>query len=397
MVTAAVVLVSHVADEPGDRTAAPTTTSASTTASPTAPAPRDDRPAAVGALALRPADVKATDLTRYRVVVMNGWEWPRLAALKQANPGTVALVYKDMASTRGYAVGEDGNDDALLPTGVGYAAADAAHPEWFLLDQRGRRVEWAGYDGHWWMDVGSEAYAAAWHASVQAEVKANGWDGVMIDNAIVDPSVYLPGGADLATYPTAESYQEATGRFLERVAPALRQSGASVVVNLGGATPPADLYRRWVTAAGGVMREHFARGGSDGKGELVAGDDWARQLEQQEAAAAAGARYLAVSYSAPSDKTFLQYARASFLLGWDGDATSALLVASPDPDTDPWSGTWTADVGRPEEPCREVGGAWVRRFTNGVVAVNPTPRVVEVDLGERVTLPPRAGVVLRRP
>jgi len=359
---------------------------------------RDDRPAAVGALALRPADVTATDLTRYRVVVMNAWEWPRIAALKRAHPGTVALVYKDMASARGYAVGDDGEDDALLPTGVGYAAANAAHPEWFLHDQRGRRVEWAGYDDHWWMDVGSESYAAAWLASVQTDAKAHGWDGVMIDNAIVDPGVYLPDGAHLAAYPDAAAYQAATERFLEHVSPVLRQGSLAVVVNLGGATPPADLYQRWATIAGGVMREHFARGGSDGKGALVAGDGWKRQIEQQEAAAAAGARYLAVSYSPPSDDAFLQYARASFLLGWDGSDTSALLVASPNPKADPWSEAWTADIGRPTEPRREVGGAWVRGFTSGVVAVNPTPSVVEVDpgTGERVTLPPRSGVVLRR-
>lgn len=398
MVGAALAIATHAADEPAatrrPRPAAPAPAPMSTTT-----VLGDDRPAAVGALALRPADVEATDLTRYRVVVMNAWEWPRVAALKRAHPETIALVYKDMASTRSYAVGEDGNDDALLPTGIGYAAANGAHPEWFLHDQRGRRVEWSGYDDHWWMDVGSESYAAAWLAAVQGEVQANGWDGVMIDNAIVDPSVYLPGGASLAAYPDADAYRAATQRFLERVAPALRQSAAAVVVNLGGATPPAELYQRWATIAGGIMREHFARGGNDGKGALVAGDDWERQLEQQETAAAAGARYLAVSYSPPSDEAFLQYARASFLLGWDGDDTSALLVASPDPKADPWSDAWTADIGEPAEPRREVGGAWVRRFTGGAVAVNPTPRVVEVDpgLGERVMLPPRSGVVLRQP
>jgi hypothetical protein len=349
--------------------------------------PAGDRPVAVGALALRPDDVEATDLTRYGVVILNAWEHERAAAVKRAQPATEVLVYKDMASTRSYAVGADGTDDELLPTGVGYAAADAERREWFLRDERGERVEWSGYDGHWWMDVGSESYADAWLESVRAEVEANGWDGVMIDNAIVDPRVYLDDDARLAEYPTAGSYQAATERFLRRVTPALRDAGASVVVNLGGATPPIDLYERWATIAGGIMREHFAE---------VAGDDWARQLAQQDAASDAGARYFAVSYAKPSDEQFLTYARASFLIGWDGDPDDALLVASTDPDADPWSAAWTADVGTPVEERKRAGDAWVRRFSEGTVAVNPTDRVVSIDEPERIALPPRSGIVLRR-
>jgi hypothetical protein len=372
----------------------------------------DARPAAVGLLALRPADIKATDLGRYRVIVMNAWEWGRIGKIKQAHPDTTVLVYKDMASTRSYAVDAKRNDDTFLPTGVGYSDAAHHHPDWFLRDNYGHRVEWNGYPDHWWMDVGSRAYQDAWLAAVSREVAANGWDGVLVDNAIVDPRVYLPVDRRLAAYPSAGAYQAATDRFLERVAPPLRAAGKSVVVNLGGAVPSLDLYRRWATTAGGVMREHFGRGGTDGKGAVVAGDDWLREVEQQEAAAAAHVRYLAVSYASPSDHAFLRYARASYLVAWDGDGQGgALVVTSPNSRTDPWAATWTADVGAPVEGRRQVGGAWVRRFERGIVAVNPGSGAVDVDLGgsyvddrsdpartvARLTLAPRSGVVLRAP
>ena len=101
------------------------------------------------------------DAGRYSYVILNAWESNRIALLKRANPAVKVLVYKDMSSARSYAV-HAGQDDSLLPTGVGYATAEQAHPEWFLRDTHGDRVEWAGYDDHWWLDVGSASYQAAW-------------------------------------------------------------------------------------------------------------------------------------------------------------------------------------------------------------------------------------------
>ena len=63
-----------------------------------------------------------------------------------------------------------------LPTGVGFCAADQAHPDWFLTDGGGQRFEHSGYQGHWQMDVGNTAYQDAGGDNVIASAKEGGFD-----------------------------------------------------------------------------------------------------------------------------------------------------------------------------------------------------------------------------
>jgi hypothetical protein len=111
----------------------------------------------------------------YRYVVLQAWEYGQIAAIKRQSPGTKVLVYKDMASTR---------DDATqrqpaLSTGVSYRYADRYHPEWFLKDTSGKRVNWASWPHSWQMDIGSRSYQRAWARNVARELRRRGWDGVL--------------------------------------------------------------------------------------------------------------------------------------------------------------------------------------------------------------------------
>src|SRR5213592_397537 len=123
-------------------------------------APRKTVLTSSGSIGLLRLDVdvhSASAPWRYEYVVLNAWESGAIPSLKAKNPGIKVLVYKDMASTRSYSC-HGGVDDALLPAGVGYCDADLNHPDWFLLDTNGRRVEWTGYSGHWQMNIGAPAY-----------------------------------------------------------------------------------------------------------------------------------------------------------------------------------------------------------------------------------------------
>ncbi len=364
-------------------------------------------PSSTGVLALRNGDIAAVSSTaRYSTIVLNAWEAPRIPALKAANPSVKVLVYKDMSSTRSYAV-TNGVDDRLLPAGVGYAAAAATHPEWFLVDDSGRRVEWAGYPGHWWMDIGSSSYAQTWGDNVAAEMTAAGWDGVMVDNAMTSPHWYLPGTAVLAKYPNDATYQAATERFLAAVGPRLRTAGFSVVPNFGGNVPSLDLYRRWTSYTSGGLREYWGRWGDGATGGVgLTGSNWDHQMAQLDAVEAQGKSFLGVAYGKVTDVAFMRYARASFLLGWGG-GSSSLLYATPTAGTDPYSPDWTIDIGTPLGPRVAIGAGWKRAFTGGVAVVNPTSvQTITIALGgsyvtaegatvTSVTLPPASGVVLR--
>jgi len=346
----------------------------------------------------------AGGLSRYGYVTLNAWNWDRIAQLKAENPGIKVLVYKDMASTRSYAV-SGGVDDALLPTGVGYAYADQTHPEWFLGDTNGSRLEWGSYGGHWWMDIGDPAYQQAWLDNVAAELAAKGWDGVVIDNAMADPQWYL-GGRTLAKYPTRSDYQAATRSFLASVGPGLKARGLLVLPNISDASP--GIWSDWIQYTSGGNFEHWTKwsGAAAGTG-YIDGDYWQMHGDMMRATQAQGKIFLANTTStSTSDVRSMRFARASFLLFWNG-GPSALSFSVPS--QDPWSSEWTADIGTPLADAYQVtnSSAWRRDYTGGTTLANPSKtQAATINLGAtflapdgaqvtQVTLEPTSGIVLR--
>lgn len=369
-----------------------------------APRTRNQLVPATGLLALRPGDATATETSDYGVVILNAWETERLAAIKIQSPATKVLVYKDMSSTRSYASSR-GSDDERIPTGVGYAFADKAHPDWFLRDASGRRIEWKGYPRHWWMDVGNRSYAEVWIANVLAELHSTGWDGVFVDNAMYTADFYLPPGRRIARYPDDEAFSAATDSFLAAAGPSIQAAGFDFVPNFGGRFPDLDQYSTWVSYGTGALREYFGRFGGGGEGRAFSGEAWDHELRQQELVQAQGKAFYALAYGKANDDEFEHYVRASFLLGWNG-TSGALLYSTPTPGEDPWRNAWTSDVGTPNGPREADGVAWRRTFTRGIVVVNPSADTeTTVDLGgtfrnrtgaalESITLSPESGAVL---
>ena len=108
-------------------------------------APRFDDPAAygpsgrpsVGYSALTRAFRMPAQPERYGYALLQSWNHEEARALKTAAPALKTLAYKSMAST--FSDTTDGADNALLPAGVGYAAAGADHPDWFLKDANGEQ------------------------------------------------------------------------------------------------------------------------------------------------------------------------------------------------------------------------------------------------------------------
>lgn len=355
-----------------------------------------------GLLAIQSGDLSsASHLGGYGYVVLNAWEYSRIPALKAAHPDVKVFIYKDMSSTRSYAC-EGGVDQDLLPTGVGYCWADHNHPEWFLLDQNNQRIQWRGYPGHWWMDVGDAAYQNTWRTNVIPELRSKGWDGVMIDNAIVNPVYYLQFGESIPSYPTTAAYTAATESFLANVGPKLQAAGFEVVPNIGGADASPSLLSAWVQYTSGVEREFWGAYGR-GDGPPFGGSDWDRQMLQMEAVEAKGKVFFAVTYGATTNKQLMRYARASFLLGWDGGPGA--MFYRPDQGLDPWAPDWTINIGAPLGVRYQVATAWRRDFSRGVALVNPTSTSVTVPLGRSystqdgeivtsMTLGPTTGAVL---
>jgi hypothetical protein len=335
----------------------------------------------------------------YRYVVLQAWEWRQIAAIKRRSPGTRVLVYKDMASTR-----DDVTRQTDLSTGVSYGYANQYHPEWFLKDTSGRRVNWASWPHSWQMDIGSRSYQRMWARNVAREVRRHGWDGVFLDgiSRTMEYPWYLNGRV-LAKYPGPNDYARATTRFLKRVGPRLRRRHL-VVGNINDATLP--LWRRWIRFTSGVSKEWWTKSNAGRDVGMLTGADWAYQTQLLREAQARHKVFIAIAYGPADDAPAMDYARASFLLFARGSRTA--FNYSPLCGVEPSTPRWREDVGAPIGPATREGAVWLRRFANGMVLVNPTgSATVTVPLGglfvqpngvavTSVVLGPHTGLTLRR-
>jgi hypothetical protein len=154
------------------------------------------------------------------------------------------------------------------------------------------------------------------------------------------------------------------------------------------------------------MQEYYSKWGSNGSG-WFADNDWTYRQRFQELTEGAGKIFLGLTYAPKADERSMAYARANFLLFDQPANGGALLFEASDPEAqDPYSASWTADVGSPVGTRFQAGSAWRRNFTGGTVVVNPTSSTVTVSLGgtystlggspvSSVALGPTSGAILR--
>ncbi|MFC3890527.1 putative glycoside hydrolase family 15 protein [Lentzea rhizosphaerae] len=306
----------------------------------------------------------------YDVVVLNAWETAAMRKLHELNPKMKVLVYKDFSSARNYEGAiVAGRDAKYLPTGVGYFAAEQQHPEWFAIDTKGQRIEWAGYPKHWQMTVWDPAYQKSWADAVVAEVLREGWDGVLADNDFSSLKYYSPaviaGTADTAG--TDRLLRDGLDGMLALAGDALEKSGKMLVPNVSESqlTPG-----RWSAHSryAGAMEENFGLRGDDGTGELITFQG--NQFKEQRAQAALGESWLLlVTHTKSEQEERVGYASAALL----ASPHTCWTRADPDYKNPYWSLYQDARLGEAVETANRLpSGVWNRRYSNGWVAVNPT-------------------------
>ena len=324
---------------------------AAVSASASATSPRASAPT-LAALRICGSSAPVRPPARYRYVILQAWEYRRIAAIKKQSPGTEVLVYKDMASTR-----DDARRQDQLPAGVGYDYANRHHPEWFLKDTNGRRVAWASWPHAWQMDVGSRAYQRAWARNVARELPRRRWDGVFVDG--ISRTLQYPWYVDgrlLAKYPGPGDYQRATTGFLRRVGPALKRRHLLVVGNINDA--PLGLWRRWVGYTSGASKEWWTKSDKARDTGMLTGDEWAFQMRLLSRAQALHKIFVAIAYGPADDVAAMSYARASFLLFARGSLSA--FTYSIGCKGEPSASYWRDDVGTPRGAPFAVGSVWRR-------------------------------------
>jgi hypothetical protein len=341
------------------------------------------------------------DLSRYQYVVLHSDQASLIPTLKAKNPSIKALVYKQAVGTYSWAQ-SGGQDWTARPSGVGYVDATNNHPDWFLKDTAGNTIEFSDFPGMWLMDFGDPGYAQAWLQNVLADVKANGWDGVMIDDVNANQRSHV-GSRTIAKYPTYADQKRAMTDFLKVVGPGLTSQGSLALPNIFVEWPEGPAtWSEWIGYTSGAVQEFWTKWDTGTTQHFVDGD-WAYRQGFLTSTQAAGKIYLGISYAPSSDLRSMRYARGSFLLDWNGGSGAILFEPGA---TDPWNKAWTIDIGTPTAPKIADNGAWKRSYSGGIVAVNPTSLSKTVSLGgtftaadgtsvSSVTLAPATAAILR--
>jgi hypothetical protein len=314
-------------------------------------------------------EMLATEARRRSYVVLNAWQGDLLGKLKAANPAVQVFVYKDLSSTRSYAC-RAGVDDADLPAGVGFCAAERDHPEWFLLDQGGNRMEYDGYPGHWQMDVGNPAYQDAWAANVIKSSVATGFDGVWMDNALFPCDAYHPGVCP-AKYPTDSALQDAYVSMLANTRDEFVSAGLKTVANLSNARLHGDAWNTYTEYLDGGFDEWWLAFDDHNLLSEYA-DGWSKQVAEIADNEARGKITLVQPHHSEAGDRAYRFALASYLMA-AGDLAAIASIEQTDGygDPTPWHTEYDWDLGAPSGPYRSVGtNLFVRDFACGTVVVN---------------------------
>ena len=289
-----------------------------------------------------------------------------------------------------------------------------SHPDWVLRDASGRPL-FIQYDcaqgscPQYAADIGNPAWRSHWIAEVAGELR-KGYIGVHIDD--VNMEMKVSDGSGEFTRPidprtgapmTDDAWQRYIAEFTEQIRAAL--PGAWISQNpLWWMDHGDPEVRRQIEAADAIQLERSFSdagltngGGTFGFMTFIRHIDWLHER---------GKSIILSSYELGSEAG-REFELAAYFLVQRGE--DALVVDEhSDAYPDSWWPGWETDLGAPRGAYRSRGGLLVRRFADGLVAVNqPGARAKRLKLRRRYTrlsgartrsvkLGEREGVVLLR-
>ena len=374
--------------------AAPSPTSSSTSSSSTSSSPAPS-PSPTSSSTPAPASSGTTDASMaldygqqtslgstsgYHYIYLQDYMYPQIATIKAANPNTKVLAYLESAVTQNKSC-PTGTPPAYSPHdsfGINYCYANATHPEWFLHNSStGARLAYSNFASYLGMDIGNTAYQSTWANNAVTALKADGFDGVFMDDVNTHPGHGIDG---LVAEYTDSAYGQAYVNFVAGVAAKIRANGLLVAGNVS-ANPWTSYQRTDGLAMAGHLniynREQYARWG-DTCGpwnQRFNGSTVLSFLQYDQAVQAAGAAVTGMDYGSSSatndDVATMSYGRAMFFLAWDGASASAYIYR-PCGSVDPANSASMTELGSPTGPSNLSGTVYSRAYSKGLVLLNPS-------------------------
>jgi len=267
----------------------------------------------------------------------------RVRRFHESHPGMLVLAYT---------CGFDVRDDAPL-----YAWIGERHPDWFLTDAAGRRLNTYRDRHRWALDCGRPGLRDFFADSARRRLRETGADGIFEDNVMPTWAVRNLAGAAprLARYAARAQWRAALDLYLA----ALERAVAPAPVAANQVVP-------WTRHGRIVAVEEMPPGGAR----------WEELLRALAAVSRGGARTpLLVHALKGPDDPMRAFVTASYLMAVEPGAWLCLPYEGPR-DSVRRLPEQSLALGRPLGPARRTGGVWWRDFERARILVNPTGRAL---------------------
>lgn len=292
-------------------------------------------------------------------------------AAKAANPNLRFFLYE--------IVGATWDNLPYKNDPIGYSWIEQNHPEWFLLDQAGRRIHFQHYPKLVALDVGDPEYQRVWVANAISIAKALGAEAIMIDNMNSRYDYAYGPGVIPEKYPDRASYIQALDSFVRYAVEQIHAAGLLVIGGDAAESSNSGIWEQWNEMFDGRQYEP-APLFSDGSPQDVDAR-WVDFLSGfQKFADKINIVYMPRK---PISEQNYRYAVAEYLM-WAGPQTYMALYCD-DYESVPTDPLHDIRIGNPIEPGHRVAGTvFEREYENGLVIVNSSrtqSAVVDVPPG----------------
>jgi hypothetical protein len=304
----------------------------------------------------------AQEANRYQVIALQYTDAALVPMLHAANPGLKILLYQDALLGR--------SGDPLGWTACSdYPDVAANHPDWFLKDQNGNRIEDASYPTNYVMDVGNPAYQQACLAHATQMAKQKAFDGIYFDDVTANVTWTFPAGITSPQYPTPSSWQAAMQSMITYAAGQAHAQGLLLLGNIGGAVTTPGLWEQWNAPMDGAEEQQWNDTNTPLAQQIR---DWPARLAEVTASEARNKLLVLQSYA--TTEAGNTFGLASMMLAANGHTSYSTSNANLTSDEAWYPEYDTAQqLGAPAGGYKTLAnGVYERAFSNGIVLVNPS-------------------------
>jgi hypothetical protein len=313
---------------------------------------------------------------------------------------TKVIMYKAGPDMRDKGVGSVRPTQAVrfdCDTGISWneaSAHDAANPsdKWITTTNGTTPLTNAYGQGaqNYCGNIGKVSYQAQWCANVLEQVQAEGWDGIFVDNVAIQQPQGWP--FELSTQ---AAWRAAMLSFAQYVGPYFKSRGyivcfnANYFISLDSTSDDGTGLQGWWASLGNsatiLWNEYSLQTSTtDGYARLT-GTNWDQWWQNRyvliSQAQSQGAMGVVASNTTSIDVAVARYHRGSSLLDWNGQGVSSCYDAGYPFSASLWTASQSFALGMPVGTKTTVSGCYLRQFTNGWVAVNPTATSQTVSVG----------------